>query len=539
MKSVDLFMVATILLAGSFGSSWGQNASTGPFETASPSDGASMIGTSNMGTSYPSETATVTTTESEMIGTPNMGTSYPSEMATTMTTESETIYISDGRISIPPTQATTMLGTDLGTENDLVHDELASLYLAETEYNKTNIESMEETVSPTLADTMDVTYISTVHPAGEGPEMDTAMDMMQDDQTMPPTQHDTMETTEMSTIAYSKTLSPSIATSIMVSEMDTATDMLENGLTQVPSEVSTETGTEMESTEDTDTMPPTQPGTMESTETMSPSIAATIIVTESATTTDMLENGLTQVPSEVSTETETEDVASLVPTETEATGVAGETGNAISTLSDADCLPDMPCGMCEGGQLCCFVFSAVLSREILSLRIFSLSRFMFCLFCGFIRAGKLLILRITIHNLMYPIKDCDDDSDCQGELKCFRRIGDEVNPVPGCSGEGAPGQDYCYMPAEHHLRLRDVPCSVDDPCKVCEGGMSEWNIGASIFHNGRRLTVPYPPLPIHKTRTTENSPHIQIATMTCNVQANFLAFKRSLWVMEQSPVATE
>ena len=38
--------------------------------------------------------------------------------------------------------------------------------------------------------------------------------------------------------------------------------------------------------------------------------------------------------------------------------------------------------------------------------------------------------------------DCDEDTDCAQGLQCFQRDGRE--PVPGCSGRGVPGWDYCY-----------------------------------------------------------------------------------------------
>jgi len=40
--------------------------------------------------------------------------------------------------------------------------------------------------------------------------------------------------------------------------------------------------------------------------------------------------------------------------------------------------------------------------------------------------------------------DCDSDGGCSKGLKCKQRDADE--DVPGCSGEGAPGWDYCYNP---------------------------------------------------------------------------------------------
>jgi len=42
--------------------------------------------------------------------------------------------------------------------------------------------------------------------------------------------------------------------------------------------------------------------------------------------------------------------------------------------------------------------------------------------------------------------DCDYDSDCVGDLKCYFRSAFE--PVPGCKGQGITGRDYCY----HYLR---------------------------------------------------------------------------------------
>jgi hypothetical protein len=38
--------------------------------------------------------------------------------------------------------------------------------------------------------------------------------------------------------------------------------------------------------------------------------------------------------------------------------------------------------------------------------------------------------------------DCDVDSDCDGNLKCFQRGRKES--VPGCSKKGRRGWDYCY-----------------------------------------------------------------------------------------------
>lgn len=37
--------------------------------------------------------------------------------------------------------------------------------------------------------------------------------------------------------------------------------------------------------------------------------------------------------------------------------------------------------------------------------------------------------------------DCDDDSECAGNLRCFERS--EFEDVPGCTGFGVSGFDYC------------------------------------------------------------------------------------------------
>ena len=42
--------------------------------------------------------------------------------------------------------------------------------------------------------------------------------------------------------------------------------------------------------------------------------------------------------------------------------------------------------------------------------------------------------------------DCDSDSQCISGLKCFQRNGYEK--IPGCSGSGKSGWDYCYNPGK-------------------------------------------------------------------------------------------
>ena len=50
--------------------------------------------------------------------------------------------------------------------------------------------------------------------------------------------------------------------------------------------------------------------------------------------------------------------------------------------------------------------------------------------------------------------DCDNDSNCNGDLICWQRGNTDSNPIPGCSGDllaidtanNDPGTDYCYDP---------------------------------------------------------------------------------------------
>jgi len=48
--------------------------------------------------------------------------------------------------------------------------------------------------------------------------------------------------------------------------------------------------------------------------------------------------------------------------------------------------------------------------------------------------------------------DCDNDNDCKGDLVCFTRDGDGTEAVPGCLGQGKPGDDYCTVrPSDSYL----------------------------------------------------------------------------------------
>ena len=51
----------------------------------------------------------------------------------------------------------------------------------------------------------------------------------------------------------------------------------------------------------------------------------------------------------------------------------------------------------------------------------------------------------------------------------IRSPGLDSSPVPGCSGTGTPGIDYCFESSPEMLRLRNFSCSDENPCSACEG----------------------------------------------------------------------
>jgi len=66
--------------------------------------------------------------------------------------------------------------------------------------------------------------------------------------------------------------------------------------------------------------------------------------------------------------------------------------------------------------------------------------------------------------------DCDSDNECAGDLVCFTRDGTEE--VPGCSGVGIEGNDYCIVrPYETYLAYVVKNGEPVDryPLGVCEG----------------------------------------------------------------------
>jgi surface protein len=57
--------------------------------------------------------------------------------------------------------------------------------------------------------------------------------------------------------------------------------------------------------------------------------------------------------------------------------------------------------------------------------------------------------------------DCDDDSECAGNLACFERSGWKM--VPGCSTTGTENRDYCYDPLFPMSTKCDVLYEADSP----------------------------------------------------------------------------
>jgi len=71
--------------------------------------------------------------------------------------------------------------------------------------------------------------------------------------------------------------------------------------------------------------------------------------------------------------------------------------------------------------------------------------------------------------------DCGDDLDCAGDLVCFTREDKKsTDAVPGCAGEGKPGDDYCtvrpsdtyllYTGGRENLGRCEGNCGNDDDC---------------------------------------------------------------------------
>jgi hypothetical protein len=70
---------------------------------------------------------------------------------------------------------------------------------------------------------------------------------------------------------------------------------------------------------------------------------------------------------------------------------------------------------------------------------------------------------------------CNFDSHCRDVLVCKQR--EDIEPVPGCIGDGVSGRGYCHHPDEggylaNRYYLNDspvTPCSATTPCERCQG----------------------------------------------------------------------
>ena len=78
--------------------------------------------------------------------------------------------------------------------------------------------------------------------------------------------------------------------------------------------------------------------------------------------------------------------------------------------------------------------------------------------------------------------DCDNDGDCWGGLRCFHR--NALESVPGCSGDGVAGANYCTLPWLTTGVTGWVGCGAGG-CDRCEGDCdsnSDCKAGLRCFH---------------------------------------------------------
>ena len=68
---------------------------------------------------------------------------------------------------------------------------------------------------------------------------------------------------------------------------------------------------------------------------------------------------------------------------------------------------------------------------------------------------------LTICPLLLPFLQCE------GELVCFKRHGRET--VPGCSGRGKKGKDYCIDPHSLKSSQSEIPTEEHDSTLVYDG----------------------------------------------------------------------
>lgn len=62
---------------------------------------------------------------------------------------------------------------------------------------------------------------------------------------------------------------------------------------------------------------------------------------------------------------------------------------------------------------------------------------------------------------------CFQDVHCHDGLACWQRAG--FTTIPGCSGAGIFGVNYCYKPIEEPLLEYVRECSPEEPCGMCQG----------------------------------------------------------------------
>jgi len=86
--------------------------------------------------------------------------------------------------------------------------------------------------------------------------------------------------------------------------------------------------------------------------------------------------------------------------------------------------------------------------------------------------------------------DCDNDDQCEGDLKCFQR--EEGTPIPGCRGSANGAWDYCYIASGSvelsggnddgatNLQVCTGECDTDEQCAE----------GLECFHRDSFETIP-------------------------------------------------
>jgi len=78
--------------------------------------------------------------------------------------------------------------------------------------------------------------------------------------------------------------------------------------------------------------------------------------------------------------------------------------------------------------------------------------------------------------------DCDSDSECSGDLKCFHNVDGATDVPPQCSGTASADWDYCYDTPS----LRNVGGNPITPLFICEGDCDkdeDCNGDLMCFHN--------------------------------------------------------